>query len=102
MLTQEIMNMLDYADMRSLENIYTLIGNAISDFPSWFDLIMNGKEHFGDKLTVLYGRFHQPTVEYLSQLTRLVFKIVQKKGKHSSFLKLNRPLMRLMLQKEGP
>ena len=57
---------------------------------------------FGEKLSILFGRFPKPTIEYLTQLTHLVFKVIQKKGKHSSFMKLRQPLLRMIMQEENP
>ena len=99
-LTRQISQLLAEADMRSLENIFFLIGNTISDFPAWLSDLLNSHQ-FGETLPGLFMRFERPTVDYLNHLVHMVFKVVQMTGKHSSFLKLKQPLLKMIMQKEN-
>ena len=53
---------------------------------------------FGDKMKMLFERFQRPGISYLNSLVSMVLKVLQK-GKHSTFLKLKQPLLKMILQK---
>ena len=50
---------------------------------------------------MLFQRFKKPTIPYLNGLVHMAFKTIQKAGKHSTFLKLKAPLLRMLMIKEG-
>jgi len=86
--------------MRTLENLFFLLNNVISNFPNWLELLIK-KHHFIDRLANLFRRFEKPTLPYLKYLVQIIFKCLQIAGKDERFVKLKMPLVKLVLQKES-
>jgi hypothetical protein len=43
-------------------------------------------------------RFQAPTTGYLNSVVSFIFRVIHKKGKYSSFLKLKQHLLKLIFQ----
>lgn len=86
--------------MRTLENLFFLLNNVITNFPEWLTLLVNNY-HFIERLANLFKRFEKPTVSYLEYLLQIIFKCMQKAGKEEKFLKIKLPLIKLIMQKQS-
>jgi hypothetical protein len=73
-----------------------MISNILSDHRLWLALLLS-HHHFADKLFNLFYRLEHPSGQYLTHLTHLVLKVIQA-GKHTTLLKLKKPLLRVVMQ----
>lgn len=100
-LTLLLLQLLDVADIRSLENIFFLMVNAFSDHSQWLLVLLN-QHQLGEKLFKLFGRFPHPSSQFLTLFVHLVFKVIQVAGKHSTLLKLQKNLLMIVMQDYVP